>query len=98
MAKLIEMAKAYMPPTTKNIAELQRVPIDLEVTQETRTDDEGKQFTQNITIVNGERYRIPNSVLEGIKGILGKLPETKAVQVLKAGTGMNTRYQVIPVL
>jgi hypothetical protein len=98
MTKLNEMAKAYVPPTTKNISEVQRVPIDVEITQEEHTDSEGKTFKVNVVIIEGDKYRVPNSVLEGIKGILGKLPETKAIQVLKSGTGMNTRYQVIPVI
>ena len=96
MAKLNEMAKAYVPQTTHNISEIQKIPVDIDVNEETYTDSEGKEFKVNVAIYNGEKYRIPNSVLEGLKGLLTKLPETKFFTVLKSGTGMNTRYQVIP--
>ena len=96
MTKLNEMAKAYVPQTTHNISEIQKVPVDIDVTEETYTDAEGKEFKVNVAIFNGDKYRVPNSVLEGLKGILAKLPDTKFVTVLKSGTGMNTRYQVIP--
>jgi hypothetical protein len=96
MTKLNEMAKAYVPQTTHNISEIQKIPVDIDVNPETYLDQEGKEFKVNVAIYNGEKYRVPNSVLEGLKGILAKLPDTKFVTVLKSGTGMNTRYQVIP--
>jgi hypothetical protein len=96
MTKLNEMAKAYVPQTTHNISEIQKIPVDIDVVTEPFTDQEGKEFKVNVATYNGERYRVPNSVLEGLKGILAKLPDTKFVTVLKSGTGMNTRYQVIP--
>ena len=97
MTTLKEQAMAYVPQTTKNISELQSFPIGVEAREEEHTDNEGKSFKVNVVVVSGEKYRVPNSVLEGIKGILTKMPDIKFVSVLKQGTGMNTRYQVIPV-
>ena len=97
MATLKESAEAYVPPQTLNIAELEKVSVSLEVLKETHQDSEGKEFTLNVIEVDGLKYRVPQSVLKGIKGILGKLPNTKYVTVLKDGTGMNTSYQVLPV-
>jgi len=96
MTKLSEMAKAYQPQTTHNISELQQFSVDIDCTVEEYTDQEGKTFKINIAMVNGEKFRVPNSVLEGLKGIMQRLPNTKMVTVLKSGQGMNTRYQVIP--
>lgn len=97
MATLKESALAYEPPQTLNIAELDKIPVDVQTSEETHKDKDGEEFTQTVAEVEGKKYRIPASVLGGIKGILKKLPETTHVTVLKEGTGMNTRYQVLPV-
>lgn len=97
MTNVKEMAQAYQPPQTKNISELNKFPIDAEITSETLTrKEDGKEFTINQIEVKGEKYRVPNSVLEGIKSLLTKLPNLKYVSVLKSGTGMGSKYQVIP--
>ena len=93
-----EAAMAYEPKgKTLNIAELEQIPVDLEVTKETHTDKEGKAFTIQVFEYQGNKYRVPATVLEGLKGILNKFPNTKFFSVLKQGTGINTNYQVIPV-
>ena len=97
MATLKETAMAYEPPKTLNIAELEKIPVDADITQESHKDDKGKEFTYFVATIEGKKYRVPSSCLAGIKGILQKLPNTKFVSVLKQGTGMNTTYQVIPI-
>ena len=93
-----EAAIAYEPKgKTLNIAKLETIPVDLEVSEETHTDKEGKAFTIQVFEYEGNKYRVPYTVLEGLKAILNKFPETKYFSVLKQGTGLNTTYQVIPV-
>lgn len=98
MATLKDTAKAYEPPQTKNIADLEMVSVDVEIKEETFSKQEtGEEFTVKVIEVDGEKYRVPNSVLKQMKAILEKLPETKFVSVSKTGTGIkNTTYQVIP--
>ena len=96
MTTLKEAAQAYVPPQTKNIVELDKVSTDIEVKEQEGKNSKGEPFTYNYIEVNGEKYRVPNSVLDGIKALLTKLPNLKFVSVIKSGEGMNTKYQVIP--
>ena len=96
MASLKESAMAYEAPTTLNIADLDKIPIDLEVKDGEGKDKDGEIFKYKYATIEGKDYRIAGSVLGGIKAILKKVPDLKLVTVIKQGTGMNTRYTVIP--
>lgn len=96
MATLKETAQAYEPPQTLNIADLDKIPINLEVKDGEGKDKNGETFTYKYATIEGKDYRIAGSILGGIKAILGKMPNLEYVAVLKTGAGMNTRYQVIP--
>jgi hypothetical protein len=96
MSKLNELAQAYVPQQTLNISELDQIPVDVDVTVEEHTDKEGEVFKVNIATINNKKYRIPNSVIEGLKGLLNKMPNLKVFTVLKTGQGMGTKYQVLP--
>jgi hypothetical protein len=96
MATLKEEAMAYEPPQTLNIADLDKIPVDIEVKEGIGKNKEGEEFTYKYANINGADYRIAGSILGGIKAILGKMPNLKFVSVIKQGQGMNTRYQVIP--
>ena len=96
MATLKEEAQAYEAPQTLNIADLDKIPIDLEVKEGEGKDKDGEVFKYRYATIEGKDYRIAGSILGGIKAILGKMPDLKYVAVLKTGSGMNTRYQVIP--
>ena len=96
MAKLKTMAEEYQPQMTNNIADLDQVSVDVEVEEEERQDKDGKPYKQNVAIIKGVRYRVPDSVLEQLQALLKKLPSLKVFCVLKSGSGMNTKYQVLP--
>lgn len=97
MAKLNEEAMAYEPPKTKNIADLELVLVaEVEVEERTGNDKEGKEFSYKVIVIEGEEYRVPNSVLKALKTILGTRPDLKAIKVTKTGEGLNTDYTVIP--
>lgn len=98
MAKLKEEALAYEPQQSKNIAELEVVSVDLDVKEsEEFLDSEGKPFRYKYVIKDGEKYRVPNSVLEQVKGFLTERPTMTKFKVKKSGSGLNTKYQVIPI-
>jgi hypothetical protein len=96
MAKLKEEAQAYEPPQTKNIADLDKVSVDIELKDGEGIDKEGKPFKYKYFEVEGSEYRVPGSVIGQIKAILQKMPNTKFITVTKEGQGMSTRYTAMP--
>lgn len=96
MATLKEEAQAYMPPRTLNIADLDKIPIDIELQTEKSINSKGEEFSYKYAVINEQKYRVAGTIIGGIKALLKKIPNLKYVSVLKQGEGMNTRYQVIP--
>ncbi|MHA2019042.1 MAG: hypothetical protein ACTSXY_12310 [Promethearchaeota archaeon] len=94
--KLIDEAKEYIAPTTKNIADLKEVDVDLELHDREGKDKDDEKFKYKVIVIDGEEYRVPSSVLGNLKAVLEKKPDLKKFAVSKQGTGMNTRYTVIP--
>lgn len=92
MATIKDKAKEYEPRAkVKNISELPSVDIDLAVLQ-----DEEAEFPYDYVEVNGERYKVPVSVLVTLKAILEENSNLKKFKVKKTGEGMETRYTAIP--
>jgi len=103
MTKLNEYAKDYEPiAKTKNIAELQEVSTDIDIEDDefTLTDNatqQDKVVKQKVIMVEGEKYRVPVSVITQLKIILEDNPTCKKFKVKKSGTTKDdTRYMVIP--
>ena len=93
---LKEAAVEYQPKSAKNITELQSVDVALALQLETGKDAEGNEFSYNYVEVDGERYRVPDSVLSNLQAILKKKPTLKSFSVSKTGEGRMTKYTVIP--
>lgn len=96
MGSLKETAKAYEPRQTLNIADLEVVRTDVDIKQETRTRENGEEFTVNLVEIDGKEYRVPDSVLKALKEILIAKPNLLTFKVVKSGEGLHTSYQVIP--
>lgn len=96
MATISEEAKAYQPPQTKNIADLEVVPTSVEIYEKEYQDSEGKPFSMKVITLNHEDYRVPVSVLKSLKEILAAKPDLKSFKVSKSGEGLKTAYTVIP--
>lgn len=94
MATLKEEAMAYEPKQTLNIADLDEVPIDLQVFTSNATNSEGKEFEYKYAEFNGKQYRVPNTVLEEIQKIIKLKPTVTKVRVTKSGAGLGTKYKV----
>jgi len=95
MGTIKDEAKAYEPPQTKNITELDKISVDLVVEEREYKTTAGKEFTLNVIVVDGEDYRVPTSVLKSLKAILEEKPELKFFRVKKTGEGLKTEYTVI---
>jgi len=93
---LKDAAKAYEGKSTGNIADLPKVSTDLQLQDRTGTNDEGKEFTYQVIIIEGQEYRVPVSVLKSLKAILSENPNLASFKVKKSGQGLATEYTVIP--
>ena len=96
MANLKETAQAYESKATKNIADLPKVSTALSVEDRKGTNEDGKEFSYKVVMIDQEEYRVPASVLKSLKAILEENPNLKDFKVKKSGTGMSTEYTVIP--
>jgi hypothetical protein len=94
---LKQEAQEYEVPTkTRNIAELSKVSVDVVIEDDNFTNKEGEEVKQKVIVLDGEKYRVPVSVLNNLKVILEDNPNVKTFKVRKTGEGMDTRYTVIP--
>jgi len=96
MTSIAEEAKEYEPATTANIADLEKVSTASQI--ETKVFKEGTddEFKIKVISIDGKDYRVPFVVLSNLKAILEEKKDLKFFKVKKDGTGMNTRYTVIP--
>ena len=100
MAKTFkETAEEYEPKRTANIADLEKFDISEPIEEREGKDSEGKPFKYNVLVRDDIDYRVPNTVLETVKGILAANAkydkEVTIFSVEKTGEGMGTKYQVI---
>ena len=96
MANLKDSALNYEAPTIHNIAELEKVSTELDVKNETHSKSDGETFTVDVVVIDGQKYRVPATVLANLKAILQAKPDLKFFKVNKSGAGMQTNYTVIP--
>jgi len=103
MATIGEAAEKHQPSTkTMNIADLERVSVDLQIVQDTfefEKNGEVKKVEQEVIVIDEVKYRVPKTVLQQIKIIMEDSPTLKFFKVKKTGEGKeNTKYQVIPLM
>ena len=96
MASLKDEAKQYEPKTTLNIADVNKIPLSLELKDGSGETKGGKEFTYKYTIIDGKEYRVAGTIIGGIKAILQKMPNLQFVSVVRSGQGRDTKYQVVP--
>ncbi len=96
MTTLKQFAQDYVPTQMNNIADLEIVRTDVEIKEETRTNKENEDYTVKYIVVDGKEYRVPATVVEQIQTIIKTKPDLATVKVSKSGTGLGTKYQVIP--
>ncbi len=99
MTSIKDAAENYEPKKTANIADLEKFDISEPIEERTGTDKDDKEFVYNVLVRDGIEYRVPNSVLKTLKGILAAnvkhKKEVTTFSVEKSGEGMNSEYQVI---
>lgn len=92
MATLREEALTYESKETKNIADVDFFPANLDLKEFEGKTKEGKDFSYKYVVIDGEEYRVPLTVLKDMKAILEEEPSTEYFKVKKQGEGMNTKY------
>jgi hypothetical protein len=92
MTTIIEEAKNFESKAKiNNIADLSSVSTDLQIKADTESE-----FPYKYVEVDGQRYKVPASVLLSLRAILEENANLKKFKVKKTGEGMETRYTVIP--
>lgn len=90
-------AETYVGSSMRNISELDSVSVDLVVMKEDRKRADGSSYEAQYIVVDGEEYRVPNTVLRDLKEILKKKPKMKTFSVSRVGKGKeDTKYTVVP--
>ena len=95
---LKEEAQAYEPKQTKNISELDRVPVNMNVEDDEFSFVENgteKTVHQKVIVVDGEKYKVPLSILASLKEYLAENPNLKYFKARKSGEGLKTKYTLI---
>ena len=95
MGSLRDEAKAYEPPKTLNIADLEAVSLDQPIEGREGIKKDGTTFKYKVMVIDGEDYRVPNSVLNTLKTLIEEKSKLKTIKVVKKGEGLNTEYTVI---
>ena len=100
MPTIKEAAIAYEGKAkTKIITELDKVSTTLEITEtEMKGKNGGQDWVLKTICVDGEDYRIPDSVISAVKVMLEDNPNLKEFKVKSQGLKMDTTYTVIPLL
>ena len=92
-----EHAKEYEPTRMKTIVEVEAVSIQqVFFKDESRETQDKETYKVSYIVVDGEEYRVPNSVLEQLQTMMEEKPEMTTFRVTKKGEGKGTKYTVIP--
>jgi len=100
MESIKNAALNYVEKVTKNISDLDIISIDEIMTEREHTKKDGTPFKIKVIQVDGEDFRVPDSVLRDLQVMLNDNPGIKYFKVKKSGDGSktNTKYTVIPTL
>ena len=98
MTTIKETAQQFEPKSAiKNIADLSEVSTEFELKDEKGKNNEtGEEYSFKYVDINGEKYRVPNKVIGDLKVILEENKDLKKFKVKRTGTGLDTKYTVIP--
>ena len=96
MESIKDMAKNYILKTTANIADLEVVFTNMPIMKKTYNKDDGSVFEINVITIGEVDFRVPSSVLIGLRDTLKVRPNLHSFRVLKSGSGKEgTKYTVI---
>ena len=91
MTSIREEAEKYQPSKIKVISDLAEVSTELEILEELEVE-----FPYKYIQIDGERYKMPISVIANLKELLAANPKLSKFKVKKTGEGIKVKYLVIP--
>jgi len=104
MASIKEASDNYQSSQTMNIADLDKVSVDLQLVDDEfeftdKVTGQLKKVQQEVIVVDEIKYRVPKTILQQLKILLEDNPNLKFFKVKKTGEGKEqTKYQVIPLM
>lgn len=96
MVSIKTAAKNFVKKQLRNISDLEAISVEVDIKSKTETRGDGTTYDYKYVEHNGEEYRVPESVLFSLQEMLKKKPNMKTFYVSKSGSGMNTKYTVVP--
>lgn len=94
-----EEAQAYEPKQIKNIADLDKVAVNLDLEEKTYKEGTVDEYKVKIVVIDGVSYRVPPIVLGQLKEQLKENDDLEFFKVKKTGQGKEgTNYTVVPIL
>ena len=94
MITIRQKAEQYKQKQTLTVADLANFGVDAEIHEGEGLDEKGEAYKYNYIEIAGQKYRIPDSVIEQIQTILNLKPTISIVSASKSGSGLGTRYKV----
>lgn len=85
MASLKDSALKYT--AKKELYDLDKIDVSLEVKQDTFDGKDGKKIQFNYIEIEGYKYTIKSDLMQEIKNTLEVRPQTKFIKVRKASNG-----------
>lgn len=99
MQTILARAKEAPQRKTLNISDLPRFDVNMELKTFSGKDQKGESFQYDyVEDKDGNKYRIPVSVLTQLHVFLEENPNHKQFKVKRNGQGMQTTYTLIPVM
>lgn len=95
-ATIGQMAKDYVKPLPKTIADLDQVPVNIPLHEEIVNEGQPDAWQKKYIKLEGQEYRVPLTVLEQLQEQMKAKPDLKVFKVTKKGTDKQTKYTVIP--
>lgn len=81
----------------KNVAELITININTDIETRVFAEGTGGEFKVDGFEQNGIFYRVPFTVQQQIAILLEEIPDLELVKIKKSGSGLDTKYMVLPV-
>ena len=94
--ELRKLAQEYVSPETKNIAELDKVNVMIDIEEKIVKEGTPDEFSYYFFTKDDTEYRVPKSVVKQLKTLIEEKPDMTEFKVKKEGEGMKTSYTVIP--
>lgn len=96
MESIKQAAETHEDVNVKNVADLDKVSVDVELKEEIVDEGKPTEWSYKYFELDGEKYKMPITVLSQLKDHIAQNPDLKFFRVNKKGEGLKTKYTAIP--